>query len=110
MIHRILTFNIGGPMRGWYCDLEADSETIIREFAREHWPHDWVTTYDPVEFQPQIEEFHLRLLCKGWIEAYEGRRYFHEGRPSRMDEDESNAAERMRNGGDGAFISQKGGE
>jgi hypothetical protein len=77
---RVLTFAVSGPMRGWYCELEADSETIIRRFAVERWPRDWARTYSPEEFEPQIERFGLRLLCSGWIEDYERKTYFHEAR------------------------------
>ena len=65
-------------MRGLYADLFADSETTIREFAAEHWPKDWFTTYDIVEFEPQVNKFGLRFLCRGWIERYEGKLHFHE--------------------------------
>ena len=76
---RIVTFNIGGPMRGYFIELDAESETIIRNFCFLHWPKDWVTTYSPEEFEPQIEKYHLKSLCIGWLELYNNQIYFHEG-------------------------------
>ena len=81
MIKRIVTFNIGGPMNGYYAILDAETENIIRDFCAEHWPKDWVTTYDPLEFRPQIERFKLKLLCYGWLEFYNDKIYFHEKHP-----------------------------
>jgi len=76
---RIVTFNIGGPMNGYYAFLEAENEIIIRHFCALHWPRDWVTTYSPEEFEPQIKKFNLKLLATGWIEVHEDKFYFHEG-------------------------------
>ena len=81
---RIVTFAVGGPMNSYYAELEAENETILRLFCAQHWPRDWVTTYDPEEFEPllldhKIEKFNLQFLCKGWIENYNNELHFHEG-------------------------------
>lgn len=84
---RMVSFNFRGPLRGYYCDLEVrpyenyghvSAEMIIRSWARQHFPMDWCTTYDPQEFQSQIAQFNLRLLCKGRIEGFDGKNFFHE--------------------------------
>lgn len=75
-----VTFNIGGPLRGYYMELEAESGNHIRQFAGDHFPKDWAGTYDEEEFLPQIEKYGLRLLCSGAIEYFNGRYHFHEGK------------------------------
>lgn len=90
---RIVTFAVGGPLRGYYMDLQVKPEEndgvdgmgtrftanfVIWSWCREHFPVDFYTTYDPAEFEPRIAEFNLLLLAKGRIEHYNGKNFFHE--------------------------------
>ena len=97
---RILTFAVGGPLRGYYADLtvldeengsEEFSESsptgvsrrkgageIIRAWAFEHFPKDWADTYFVADGEHQIYEHALKLLCKGRIEYFNGKTFFHE--------------------------------
>lgn len=84
---RIVTFSVGGPLRGYYANLwvldeENDShegaEAIIRAWAAEHFPRDWASTYLMPDGEEQIYRYSLKCLCWGRIEHFEGKNFFHE--------------------------------
>lgn len=84
---RILTFAVGGPLRGYYADLtvrddENDPGNLIRAWANEHFPKDWASTYRAEDGQSQISTYYLKLLCKGRIEYFNGKTFFHEDTPT----------------------------
>ena len=100
---RIMTFATGGPLRGYYADLlvldeengSADfsessptgvsqrlsAEQIMHRWADEHFPNDFAEAYLVSDAEPLVNEFNLKLLCRGRIEYFRGKTFFHEARP-----------------------------
>ena len=79
---RFITFAIGGPLRGYYMELESETEGDIRAWMAEHFPKDWAFSYTEEEWSQteQVKRFDLQLLRTGAIENYNGKYFFHEGK------------------------------
>lgn len=81
------TFGVGGPLNGFYVLLhvrydENDSgkgaDHVIRLWLMEHFPRDWAYTHPlPGKGKEVIGKFHLRPLCRGRVEHFNGKTFFH---------------------------------
>ena len=93
---RILTFNVAGPLNGYYVDVlvrddendgvdgngvRISADNVIHAWANEHFPKDWASTYLFDYGEGQVKEYALKLLCKGRIEFFNHKTFFHEERP-----------------------------
>lgn len=75
------TFTIGGPLNGYYAEIEAETKLQIQQFAKLHWSIDWAGIYSADAFEHQPAEFNLRRLCVGAVEEYPaGVLHWHEGK------------------------------